>query len=189
MFVAPTLGGPPKNISIDDINLSSSSEIIVSTYSYGISSSTMSSIIVEPKFNNLTAYYNLATNVNTNYLVSTMSYTPGFLKFGYTSTYNLLDYLESINDVGDPDPVFYANKEYYSMPHYLAVPMPGLNSLASNQVYIDYNGITYSNVPSNKMIFGQDMKLEWDSLLINTFVDIKLYDSPDYGTPSSITER
>jgi subtilisin-like proprotein convertase family protein len=43
-----------------------------------------------------------------------MKYGDGFLKFGYTPRYNLLDYLTSIND--DPlKPYFHVDKEYLSL--------------------------------------------------------------------------
>ena len=159
---------------------------------YDLIYKTASSVLeINGKFNNLTAYYNLATNVETTSAVGTMSYTPGFLKFGYTPTYNLLDYLESINDKGDPSPTFYGDKEYYAMPDYRGIPLQGVGNFAGNIAYIDYNGITYSNTTGNKIVFGEILKLEWDSIFINTFVDVQLYDNQTYGTasPSSITER
>ena len=142
---------------------------------------TNSVVQIDPEFNNFTSYYNLATNVNTHYSTFTMSYTSGFLKFGYTPTYNLLDYLESINDIGDPNPKFYANKEYYAMPDLRDIPMPGIYSFTLSTVYIDYNGmtaaqgLTVSSRQDNKILFGGDLKLEWESIFINTFVDINLY--------------
>jgi hypothetical protein len=153
---------------------------------------------VSGKFNNLTSYYNLATNVyvygDINALGPdkfTMSYTSGFLKFGYTPTYNLLDYLESINDKGDPNPTFYADKTYYSLPDYRGIPLQGVGNFQSGGAFIDYNGITFSGTTGNKILFGEDLKREWESILINTFVDVRLYDSPIYATatPSSTTER
>ena len=140
-----------------------------------------------PKFNNLTSYYNLATNVFLNtykYQSSTygnytkeMIYTSGFLKFGYTATYNLLDYLESINKINNGLSTFYASKEYLAMPIYKDIP---LGSLGSNNIYIDSNGITQSSTTGNKLMFGEKLKLEWESILINTFVDISIY-QPDAG--------
>ena len=138
---------------------------------------------IDGKFNNLTSYYNLATNVIVDSVTYSMVYTDGFLKFGYTPTYNLLDYLESINDIGDPNPVFYADKEYFAMPDYRSIPMPGVNSLGADEVYIDYN------FEGNKITFGTDLEFEWNSIFINTFIDINLYDSTPYTTPSSSTER
>jgi hypothetical protein len=44
----------------------------------------VSSLNIKSKFNNLTSYYNLATNVNKNGVISTMSYAD-ILKFGYTN--------------------------------------------------------------------------------------------------------
>jgi subtilisin-like proprotein convertase family protein len=140
-----------------------------------------------PKFNNLTSYYNLATNVyfkTYKYQTSTygnyvkdMIYTSGFLKFGYTATYNLLDYLESINKVDNGFSTFYASKEYLAMPIYKDIP---LGSLGSSNIYIDSNGITQSSTTGNKIMFGEKLKLEWESILLNTFVDVYIY-QPDAG--------
>lgn len=154
---------------------------------------------VSGKFNNLTSYYNLATGVYAYNDITalsaeqfTMSYTSGFLKFGYTPTYNLLDYLEAINDTGDPNPTFYADKEYNSLPDFRGVPLPGVSSFDNvTTAYIDYNGITYSNVTGNRILFGSDLRTEWESIMINTFVDVNFYDSPIYATasPSSSSKR
>lgn len=144
-------------------------------------SSVTSNITINAKFNNLTSYYNLATNVfvndNSQTVTGTMSYTGGFLKFGYTPTYNLLDYLEQLNDITNPK--FYANKEYLAMPDYRSIPMPNAGSLQTSEVYIDYN------YAKNKIIFGTDLELEWESIFINTFIDLVIYDS----TTSYTTER
>jgi photosystem II stability/assembly factor-like uncharacterized protein len=150
--------------------------------------------MLTPKFNNITSYYNLATNVYFNtykYQSGTyanyrkeMIYTSGFLKFGYTATYNLLDYLESINKVNNGLSTFYASKEYLAMPIYKDIP---LGSLGSSNIYIDYNGITHSSTTGNKIMFGENLKLEWQSILINTFVDVSIY-QPDAGS-TFLTER
>jgi hypothetical protein len=120
-----------------------------------------------------------------------MSYTSGFMKFGYSPTYNLLDYLESINEIGDPNPKFYATKEYYAMPDLRDIPMPGVNSFTFSVVYVDYNGmtaaqgLTVSNRQDNKILFGSELELEWQSIFVNTFVDINLYATASMTT----TER
>jgi uncharacterized protein (TIGR02145 family) len=171
--------------------ISNGYELIYSTYS--------NVVTLNPKFNYYSSYYNLATNVNINSDKFTMSYTSGFLNFGYTPTYNLLSYLESLNDDGDINPKFTASKEYYAMPEYRAIPMPGIGNFTASQVYIDYNGLTFSSVypqqvysTSNKLLFGRTRELEWKSIFLNTFVDINLYDSnvkwPDIS-PSSTTEK
>jgi len=151
------------------------------------SSDTPSNITINAKFNNLTSYYNLATNVfvnddirlGTNSVIATMSYTGGFLKFGYTPTYNLLDYLEQLNDNTSPTPKFYANKEYLAMPDYRSVPASIASSTTTTEVYFDYNYV------SNKIYFGSDLRLEWESIFINTFIDLTIYTSNDTYT----TER
>jgi hypothetical protein len=150
--------------------------------SYGdVTTSTSSVFQLSARFNNLTSYYNLQTSIIVDTNTYDMVYTNNFLKFGYSPTYNLLDYLTSINDVTDVNPKFYATKEYLAMPQYEGLP---LGSLASN-VYIDYNGMIDSldlNSQGNKITFGSDLKLEWESIFINTFVDIIIHGTSDYKT-------
>lgn len=156
---------------------------------YSLSFQGTSSVAqIESKFNNYTSYYNLATGVNTHNSSLTMSYSTEFMKFGYSPTYNLLDYLESINEVGDPNPKFFATKEYLAMPDYRDLPMPGVGSFDLDTVYVDYNGmtaaqgITVSNRQDNRILFGANLEFEWTSIFLNTFVDINLY-----ATASSVT--
>lgn len=125
-----------------------------------------STIEVSAKFNNLTSYYNMATNVKVGGVSHNMTYLGSFLKFGYTPTYNILDYLNKI----DSD-FFTENKEYLVMPDYRNMPMSGSNDFSNNNIYIDYNE------ESNKLVFGEELKFEWNSLFTNTFVDINLYDN------------
>ena len=68
------------------------------------------------------------------------------------------------------------------MPHYEGLP---LGSLTFSTVYIDYNGMTASldlNSQGNKITFGSDLKLEWESIFINTFVDVIIHGTSDYTT-------
>lgn len=154
-------------------------------------------INIDSKFNNITSYYNLATQViaigvdNASLPITIkneMVYTDGFLKFGYTPTYNLLDYLEGLNDTTNLSSAkFTADKEYYSMPHYKAIPLEGYLNANSSGIYFNYNGMTYSSSivkPSNILQFGSDLKLEWESIFINTFVDIIMYSDNDYYNPA-----
>jgi hypothetical protein len=159
---------------------------------YEFTYSTSSNITeITPLFNNLTAYYNLATNVILSGDYKTMSYTSGFMNFGYSPTYNLLDYFERLNDQFSITPLFYGDKDFLAMPEYIGIPLQGINSFTSSTAYIDYNGMTYSNTTGNKIKFGSKLKLEWESLFINTFVDISLYSSSTYtyGLSASNTER
>lgn len=146
---------------------------------YNFSYSTSSSIaVVSPNFNTYTSYYNLATNVSVTGDVYTMSYSEGFLDFGYKPTYNIQSYLERLN----PD-VFFGIKEYLAMPVYSGLP---LGPLISSNIWFEINGMTYSggsfSLPVNKIYFGTDLKLEWESVFINTFVDITIHGSSDYQT-------
>ena len=147
------------------------------------------SIDINAKFNNLTSYYNLATNVFANdsltYVMATMSYTDGFLKFGYTPTYNLLDYLEQISDKTVSNPKFYADKEYLAMPDYrgiLSISPNPLNQGQESNTRIDTNGLS-NGLNSNKIQFGPNLRIEWESIFINTFVDVTVYtDNGTYNT-------
>jgi uncharacterized protein YfaT (DUF1175 family) len=123
-------------------------------------------ISVSAKFNNLTSYYNMATNVKVNGINHDMVYLNSFLKFGYTPTYNILDYLNRINSN-----FFTETKQYLVMPDYRNIPMTGSGNLSSDNIYMDYNN------NSNKLIIGENLKFEWESLFINTFVDVIVYDS------------
>ncbi len=151
--------------------------------SYGnVTAATTSVFQISARFNSETSYYNLQTYVNVTGVTHSMVYKSGFLKFGYSPTYNLMDYLTSINNPNDVNPKFYATKEYLAMPNYQGLP---LGSLTASTVYIDYNGMTYSggsySLPVNKIIFGSDLRFEWESVFINTFVDVTIHGiSQDY---------
>ena len=126
--------------------------------------------------------YSLTAGGNYQTALYDMVYTSSFLKFGYSPTYNLLDYLTGINNINDVNPKFYAIKEYLAMPQYEGLP---LGSLTASTVYIDYNGMTASlnlNSQGNKITFGSSLKLEWESLFINTFVDVIIHGTSDYTT-------
>ena len=166
------------------------------SHGYQLTYNNTNNIKIDAKFNNITSYYNLATQViatGTNEvnipiaLKREMVYTDGFLKFGYTPTYNLLDYLEGLNDTTNLSVAkFTADKEYYAMPHYKAIPMQASLSANSTGAYFNFNGINFSNnntKPSNILQFGRELKLEWQSIFIDTFVDIIMYSDNDYYNP------
>ena len=72
------------------------------------------------------------------------------------------------------------------MPHYKAIPMQASLSANSTGLYFDYGGITFSNTntkPSNILKFGSDLKLEWESIFVDTFVDIIMYSNSNYYNP------
>jgi hypothetical protein len=128
------------NISITNLNTFTNFEQLENNFNlhpisngYNILYNDDSSLNIKSKFNNLTSYYNLATNVNKNGVISTMSYADTFLKFGYTPTYNILDYLEKIDSV-----LFNSNKEYFAMPLYDAIPVGDLTPTTAYDV-TEYN--------------------------------------------------
>jgi hypothetical protein len=124
-------------------------------------------IIINVNFNNMTAYYNMGTLVMVGDVKNEMRYKKGFINFGYSPTYNLLSYLEGINPPFSivSSPIFYSEKEYLSMPIYDNIP---IGELISTNLYVNVNE------KSNKLYFGKDLKFEWETLLIYTFIDIKL---------------
>ena len=136
-------------------------------------------ININPKFNSITSYYNLGAKIKFNGLTSTMSYADSFIKFGYSPRYNLLDYMESMN-TNLTNPSFYANKEYLAMPVYKGIT---IGSLTPDNIYIDGAGLnaivgvtsSVKNDYGNRLVFGTNLKLEWESIFINTFVDVSIY--------------
>ena len=133
-------------------------------------------LVVEDTVSSYIGYLKNWTILFKGNIVEDLKYTDGFLKFGYTPRYNLLDYMTSINKTNYINPTFYATKEYLALPIYKSIP---LGSLTASNVYIDSNGLTASSgsysYNDNKIYFGEDLKLEWESLFINTFVDIDIY--------------
>jgi subtilisin-like proprotein convertase family protein len=137
------------------------------------------------KFNNKTAYYNLAATVNYSGKTESMVYQDSFLKFGYSPTYNILDYLVSINRSAI-NPVFYGDKEYLALPIYTDLTIAA--NWTTSTMFIDSTGFTYSkytNDPGNKIVFGSDLALEWESIMLNTFVDVHIY-QPAVGSTFSV---
>ena len=90
-----------------------------------------------------------------------MGYTDCFVDFGYSPIYNIYDYLRNINSV-----LFTPDKEYLAMPVYKNIP---LGSLTPSVGYID-TGISNNN----KILLGTDLKFEWESVFIDTFVDVDI---------------
>jgi len=145
------------------------------------------SFVMSTKYNNKTAYYNMATEVNTLTSVlhgvanfNSMSYTEPFLKFGYSPTYNILDYLSNVySDMSSTaSSVFLPNKVFHAMPLYSNLPVNTFLT-ATNSVYID------TSIDTNKIVFGSSFEFEWNSIWINTLIDVTLHS----GNDSYTTER
>lgn len=119
-----------------------------------------------PKFSNYTSYYNLATNILIGSDTFTMSYEDKFMEFGYNPTYNIYSYLNSINSS-----IFTSSKEYLAMPIYNGLPV---GPLTPSTIFID------TNITTNKIYFGSNFKFEWESIFINTFIEVILYGSTSY---------
>jgi hypothetical protein len=123
---------------------------------------------ISSKFSNMTAYYNMAVKIIVGSANYEMKYRNSFLSFGYSPTYNILSYLEGINSKNNIaiEPLFSSEKEYYSMPIYFDIPF---GQLQNNTIFISFNQSI-----NNRILFGIDLKLEWESFFINTFVDISI---------------
>lgn len=93
-----------------------------------------------------------------------------FNLFGYTPKYSLLNYLSNINSS------FTASKKFYTMPELTGLPCNGANNFTPNNIYFDANKPVVGTIsfPKNKLIFGTNLKYEFDLLWINTFVDLTL---------------
>ena len=131
-------------------------------------------ITVEPRFNSHTAYKSLKGNFNVKYITGnkvslSSDYTSTYDLFGFTPKYDILDYLSNINSS------FTASKKFYSMPEYSGLPCNGGGDFLSNNIYYDAN--TGSDFLRNKLVFGNNLKFEWETLWVNTFVDITAYTS------------
>jgi hypothetical protein len=135
---------------------------------------------ISGKYSQYSAYYNLQSNVeilNTSGLLTEeeILYPKGFLNFGYTPTYNLLSYLNFIDDSKyNPD------KEFLSLPKYDNIPgpdsgIPDTNIVNDNIIYMDFVTGQYSGqLETNKLFFGINLKPIWDSFFKWTFVNITL---------------
>ena len=114
-----------------------------------------------------------------------MRYTNSFMKFGYNPTYNILDYLSGINTPG-LNPIFHPEKEYLSLPVYNDIPIFYYENIS---LMVNYDDYVYVDrlAKTNKLYFGFNVKFEWDSIFIHTFIDIKIY-QPD-GDINSFSNR
>ena len=133
------------------------------------------------KYNNKTAYYNMQSLITTSSGSYEMNYTDAFLKFGYKPTYNIYDYLNNIDST-----IFTSNKQFLAMPRYQNLPGNAGGDSGPNNIWMT------TNYDTNKLLFGKNLKFEFDSIWINTFVDVILYtrtsgNNPVYNT--SVNER
>jgi len=127
-------------------------------------------ITISPRFTNFSSYYNLQTGIEIGSNNFEMRYSFSFFQFGYNPTYNLLDYLSSLNYNN-----YFPTRELSSLPVY--GPMPGT-------YYGSFTGATDSNIYTefasanpkwaNKLFFGKNLKDQWTSILKWTFVDVSI---------------
>jgi len=131
---------------------------------YSINRKSNTEIEIKANFNNLTAYYNMAMSFKVaGHGEYTMRYKNSFLNFGYTPTYNILDFLNRLDSNFNP------NKEYLSMPVYQGIPVVRLQQstvIDDSKIYIDTDN------RNNKIFFGSKLEFEWNSFFLNTFIDV-----------------
>jgi hypothetical protein len=175
------------NISIRNLNRYNTVDKLVEKFnlhpiSIGYNMATSSNIVtISPRFNNKTAYYNLQSTVVLGTQSKNMEYQESFLNFGYSPTYNILDYLEKV------DNRFYPNYRFSVMPEFYS--LVGSDTLDPNSIYIDLtvgqisatvsNGQTINNVNyyrygTNQIVFGNNLKFYWDALFIYTFINLTI---------------
>lgn len=134
---------------------------------YKLSPST-SNITATPRFNNKTAYYNLAVNFKTIDSDNISNYSEAFLTFGFSPNYNLLDVLNKIDGS-----IFDQNKKFSILPEYYGFGGTTGSEFTSSNIKV------VSDRFSNKLVFGEDLKFQWESLLIWTFVDLNCVNNLD----------
>ncbi len=137
---------------------------------------------LEARINNKTAYYNMQAVVETENTTAYMTYSDVFLNFGYKPTYNLTDYL------GNIDPMtFTSSKEFLAMPIYTYLPGDNGAGFTSSVIYFDTNPL--STWPKNKLLFGEDLYFEWESIWKWTFVDVFLRGNDDSSTKMFVMDK
>jgi hypothetical protein len=163
-----------QNIIIKDLNIYYDVYDLISNFNnhfigqgYKISGNT-SSLLINPLFNENTAYYNMQIDINDLKL----SYSESYNTFGFTPTYNIYIYLSKLNNY-----IFGSSastpKKFYTMPIYNGIPMNNNNNFTPDNIYID----TGLNTNTNKLLIGINLKFQWETLWLNTFIDIILYTS------------
>lgn len=180
-------------VSITNLNKYQNATNFVSNYqlhpisdAYKLTYDDNNILTLNARFNNYTAYKSLETSLDIIYSSTSsnlsLSYPNTFNLFGYTPKYSLLNYLSNINST------FTASKIFYTMPIYLSLPCNAGGSFTSNNIYYDSNlplpgTMSYAK---NKLLFGENLKFQYDTLWLNTFVDLTLYTSGGNFTKTKV---
>ena len=161
-----------ENITITNLNKYHDVNSLINNFNnhfigkgYQISGNT-SSLTITPLFNDSTTYYNMEVQINDN----SMYYSDSYKTFGFTPTYNIYDYLSSVNN-NLFGPSASIPKAFYTMPIYTGIPMNANSNFTSDNIYID----TGASTNTNKLLMGTNLKFQWETFWVNTFVDITLY--------------
>lgn len=122
---------------------------------YNLTDNTGGTLIVDPKFNFKTSYYNLQCRISTtNDILDTVSqkmeYVNKVLSFGYSARYNILDYLSK-------NTIFNSNFKLSILPTY---------NFSNNNA-----GVLYT-VSDGLISFNSNLKSEWESIPKYVFLDL-----------------
>ena len=177
--IIKNLQNPNTQVTITNLNKYSSVDRLVEhfelhpiSFGYKLEKSG-NTLDLSARFNNKTSYYNLAATATIGNESKDLAYSDSFLNFGYSPTYNLLEYLEKIT------PRFNANYKFTVMPEFYNIPGDFGSGLTDNNVFIDLTVGLSSPTASyrfgtNLILFGKNLKFNWDALFLNTFVDLTL---------------
>jgi len=161
-----------QNINISDLNIYYNTNSLIYNFNkhfigqgYQMSGTT-SSLTITPLFNDSTAYYNMELSVNSLQMI----YSESYKTFGFSPTYNIYDYLSSVNKTLF-GPSASIPKAFYTMPIYTGIPMNANSNFTSDNIYID----TGASTNTNKLLMGTNLNFQWETFWVNTFVDITLY--------------
>lgn len=157
----------PNLIYIKNLNKYSDSNDLINKFSInplfsGYKLDLSNDLVLSGEFNEKTSYYNLEAKIITDLGDYYFTYDDSFFDFGYTPTYNILDYLNNI------DSNFTPTKEFLAMPIYNFIPFFDGNNSVDSTVWFD------SNIETNKLYFGKDLNIEYETFYKWTFIDIEV---------------
>lgn len=151
-------------VNINDLMLNINEHFIGDSYKLELEGSNIKISAIK---NNKTNYYNLSSTIFSSIgVIGNLVYRNSFINFGFTPTYNISSILQNIDNTR-----FFNSKQFISMPRYIDIPVIGTSPIESSPDHITLDDIN----PTNKIIFGKNLKFEFDTIWLNTFLDIIIY--------------
>lgn len=128
---------------------------------------------VTPLYNNKTAYYNLELEIIDNSRFNNdafLEYEHNFLNFGYTPRYNILDFLNNINDN-----IFIEDYEFLALPQFenLDAAMYPILDETRPVLIGPLKDVGSAQFSKNIISFHVDYKDYWESLFLYTFINVE----------------